>query len=285
MCSTDRIHPDDARFVRSYPWSGTGPDDVFCYTGRGAALNDLNGHERDENAQYYNDTTHCHLLQSSGYEVPGAKRPATRSLPAPGSVNVRSPIQWRPVSSNFNIANGGGLPALQTFTDREAFIADTGAISASGDLPDLGQVADRVTIGSITLSLALGANTIFVGASGTGAEPDWYPLLPGNDIALGVESLQVQTAAPVYALGFDFAEPDATMPSYGGTPVDSTFDVVLYSGSTEVGRTSFNADDDVAAFVGIWSERSFDRATIVDRTGNADDEFFGSFYTGLLPKP
>lgn len=38
-------------------------------------------------------------------------------------------------------------------------------------------------------------------------------------------------------------------------------DIVLYRGPVEVGRASFNAEDDVAGFVGVWSTRAFDRAT------------------------
>jgi hypothetical protein len=41
-------HPDWAGLVRSFSSSGSGPDDTFCYTGHGAALNDLNGTERDQ---------------------------------------------------------------------------------------------------------------------------------------------------------------------------------------------------------------------------------------------
>ena len=106
--------------------------------------------------------------------------------------------------------------------------------------------------------------------------------MPGNEIALGFENLQVQTAAPVFSIGFDFVEPSATMPAYGGTPVDSTFEVVLYLDNTEVGRSSFNAPDDQVRFFGVWSSRAFNRVTIVDKTGNDDDEYFGQFYTGTV---
>jgi hypothetical protein len=108
--------------------------------------------------------------------------------------------------------------------------------------------------------------------------------MAGNEIALGYESLQVQTSTPVYALGFEFVEPNVTMPDYGGTPGDSTFEVVLYSGSTEVARAPFNAVDDVVTFVGVWSSRAFNRVTIVDTSGNDDDEYFGQFFTGVVPK-
>ena len=47
VCTSTQVHPDGAFMVRSYPQSGSGPDDTFCYTGVGAALNDLDGIERD----------------------------------------------------------------------------------------------------------------------------------------------------------------------------------------------------------------------------------------------
>lgn len=171
---------------------------------------------------------------------------------------------------------------VQTFNDKAAFLTATAASSASGPLPDLGPVGEPTTVGTVTFWLAPGGNTLSIGTRDTVAAPDWYPLMEGNEIALGYENLQVQTAAPVFALGFDFVEPDTTMPSFGGAPVDSPYEVVLYAGSLEVGRTSFNALDDEIGFVGVWNDRAFDRVTIIDTTGNHDDEFFGEFYTGAL---
>jgi uncharacterized repeat protein (TIGR03803 family) len=137
----------------------------------------------------------------------------------------------------------------------------------------------------VTFSLAPGGNTLSIGAIETPAAPDWYPQTPGNDIALGFENLQVQAATPVFALGFDFVEPNQTMPDFGGTPVDSTFEVVLYAGTTEVDRFTFNAPDDELAFVGVWSDTAFDRVTIIDTTGDHDDEFFGEFYSAATLPP
>ena len=277
-------HPDGATLTRSYPRSGTGPDDTFCYIGYGAGLNDLNGAERDFLGDYYVGDGFCHYLQSSGLEVPAAKRPATFSLPVPGGVNTKSTIVWRPVNPNVVIANGGPPPVVQVFDNRTGFQNTTGA-SSNGAIPDLGAVGTSVTIGSITFSLALGGDSLAVGASGTPAEPDWYPNLPGNDIALGYENLQLQFATPVYAFGFDFVEPNLSMPPFGGTPGDSTFEIVMYRGAAEIGRTTFNAQDDEPGFVGVWSYQPFDRVTIIDLSGNDDDEFFGQFYIGKNPKP
>jgi len=282
VCSADSTHPDGATLVRSYPRSGSGPDDTFCYTGMGAALNDINGMERDAIGQYYLDAQHCHMIQNAGYEVPGAKRPATRTLPLPGSINTQSKIVWRPVNPNFSLANGA-LP-VERFDDKATFMEATAAIPASGEFPDVGLVGGSATVGTVTFSLAQGGNSLAIGTGGIPGIPDWYPLMPGNEIALGYENLQVQTAVPVFALGFDFVEPNATMPAYGGTPVDSTFEIVLYMGNTEVGRSSFNAPDDQVTFVGVWSSTAFNRVTIIDKTGNDDDEYFGQFYTGTVKR-
>ena len=54
---------------------------------------------------YYPYDIYCHMIVSGGLEVPGAKRPATRSLPAPGVVDGKTLNVWRPVNLNINIAN------------------------------------------------------------------------------------------------------------------------------------------------------------------------------------
>jgi hypothetical protein len=281
-------HPDDAEFVRTIV--GRDGNTAYCYTGPGAALNDINGMERDGSGFYIPGEQYCHMIMASGYEVPGAKRPATRSLPAPGSVNTSTPIVWRPVNPNVNIANDlEPNPQPQTFDNKAAFLAATHGESATGELPDLGFVGGTATVGSVKYDLAPGGNTLAIGAAGTPAAPSWYPDIPGNWTALGYENLQVTLAEPVYSMGFDFVEPNATMPPFGGTPVDSTYQVKLFSGTILVGIFTFNATDDVLAFVGVRSGIPFDRAWIIDVTKDAaghpspfigDDEFFGQFYTG-----
>jgi hypothetical protein len=115
VCSADPSHPDGAAPTGS-PEPG-----VFCYSGPGVALNDTNGLERDQHLDYMRTTREpwiaygyladvryvpCHLIVNGGFEVPGAKRPATFSMPAPGRVNKKSKILWRPVNPNVTIANG-----------------------------------------------------------------------------------------------------------------------------------------------------------------------------------
>lgn len=72
---------------------------VYCYKGQGAGLNDISGRERDRNNVYLTGSKRCHVAWSGGYEVFAAKRPATISYPAPGRVDAKSPIVWRPVST------------------------------------------------------------------------------------------------------------------------------------------------------------------------------------------
>jgi hypothetical protein len=72
---------------------------VWCYKGQGAGLNDPNGTERNSSNVYLTGSKRCHVAWSGGYEVFAAKRPATISYPAPGRVDTKSPIVWRPVTS------------------------------------------------------------------------------------------------------------------------------------------------------------------------------------------
>jgi hypothetical protein len=183
---------------------------------------------------------------------------------------------------------------LKKYQDKAAFTADTSATSASGALPDHGRVLDVETdpvgvypLGSLLLSLPPGGDNVAVGASGTSADPDWYPdPAHTNDIAMGWEHLQVTMPGPVYAFGFDFIEPDATMPAWGGTPVESTYELLLFNGANFVGRLQFDGaaiPNDVQTFIGVWSDRPFNRVIINDVTGSDDDEFFGEFYTSTAP--
>jgi hypothetical protein len=93
-----RPHPDAATY-EGYQLG------AFQYSGYGAALNDINGTERDPTTAYLPGEQYCHNIVNSGYEVPGSKRPATKSLPAPGVVNAKTLIEWRPVNPNVIIAN------------------------------------------------------------------------------------------------------------------------------------------------------------------------------------
>ena len=97
---TSYAHPEGLEPVR------VADDGVFCYAGPGAALNDPNGTERSWTGLYFPDPVRCHyIITGAGYEIPAAKRPATRSHPAPTRVNPKTPIVWRPVAPGLDLAN------------------------------------------------------------------------------------------------------------------------------------------------------------------------------------
>jgi len=64
--------------------------------------------------------------------------------------------------------------------------------------------------------------------------------------------------------------------------VDSTFNLALFSDTTPVGAFTFNfnAPNDVAAFIGVWSDMAFNNVQIREIVGGIDNEFFGEVYTG-----
>lgn len=170
------------------------------------------------------------------------------------------------------------------YDNKTPFLAATSATSATGPLPNLGVVwSGTTTIGSVTFS-GVGGWTFYVGLAGS----DWTTLLPGNEIAINsTENLDVGFANPVYSAGFEFTEPlwDANSPYVGTTPNDSPFIVTLKLGTASIGSFGFNAPDNVASFVGVWSDTAFDRMEIREVTPAVDDEYFGEFYTGSVAMP
>lgn len=140
-----------------------------------------------------------------------------------------------------SIAPAYSQATLHTYTDKAAFLAATGA---TPPLPNLGQI-DNATVGSPTFSPTAPHDTLYIGAFGSAADPDWYPARPGNEIAMTAEHLTVEAAVPVYSLGFEFIEPKTTVQPWGGTPVNSTYKVMLFNGPTLVGEFLFDAPDDV----------------------------------------
>lgn len=186
------------------------------------------------------------------------------------------------------VARNSHAAEIRTYRDKTAFLADTSATAATGPLPDLGLIPSAI-VGSVTFSLAPGGDNLAIGATGTLASPDWCPLTPGNDIAMGFENLAVALAGPVYSLGFDFVQPNVSMPSWGGTPVDSIYEISLSFGASLVGKVQFESiASDVETFLGVWTSVPFDSATIIDITPSPfvdDDEFLGEFHTGTNPAP
>jgi hypothetical protein len=102
ICTNTNVHPDGAPLSAVNPHPST---NVWCYTGRGACLNDPNGIERYSPAEgggYIDDTAHRHYIQYLGATVAAAKRPATYP---DGRIIPNSPIVWRPVAKNATLCN------------------------------------------------------------------------------------------------------------------------------------------------------------------------------------
>ncbi len=89
------------------------------------------------------------------------------------------------------------------------------------------------------------------------------------------EDIDVALAGNRYAFGFDFVEP-RDVPEF----VDSLFRVSLYRNTLLVDSFTFAPDDDVAYFVGVWSDEPFNRVEIRETTGTNENEYYGHFYTG-----
>ena len=98
--TTSRPHPDNA-----YEYSWDEVRGIAWYTDNGAALNDIGGVERSQQHDLGQVIWACHFLEMQGVQVPAAKRPSTKSFPAPGVVNINSRIRWLPANPYVNIAN------------------------------------------------------------------------------------------------------------------------------------------------------------------------------------
>ena len=178
------------------------------------------------------------------------------------------------------------------FENRTDFLLATGATPTTA-LPNLGLIpggsAARQTVGDLTFSIEIlpSSNELFIGSAGEpalGGQP-WTSRLPGNHIAIsGLENLNVDIASPVFSFGFDFVEPEND-PFIHAPFIDSTFGVILLNEGLSVASFTFNAPDDTAAFIGVWTSSPFQRVEIREIVGGAENEFFGQFYTGITPVP
>lgn len=173
--------------------------------------------------------------------------------------------------------------AVQVFDDKSSFLAQTTATVATAPYVDagfnvFGPGASTLVSGSVTFTSAPGL--LYMG--------DASSRLAGAEITIdGTESVDVALAGAVYSLGFDFVEPQHDPLVYAPFE-DSTFTVSLFRGAASVGSFTFNAANDSAAFVGVWSTVAFDRVQIRETTGGIENEFYGQFYTGTLapvPEP
>ena len=165
-----------------------------------------------------------------------------------------------------------GLQSVQAatftlFSDKSTFLSATGATSATGPLPNVGSVGPGpYTLGSLTFTNPNAVTQIFL---------DWTAISPGNELAInGKEDLDVDAAAPVFALGFDFVN-----------VTGSTFNLELFSSTTSLTTQTVTPPTNVLSFVGIQADVAFDRVEIRDITGSIVDEFYGEFFTAEVPEP
>jgi hypothetical protein len=202
----------------------------------------------------------------------------------------------------FALPNASALTVIEEYDDKTEFLTATGAISV-GAFPDDGSIGAHPaskTVGDATFSTVHSPQALFVGANGIGAVPggDWTSLTTGNDIALSDdEDLDIVLASDVYSIGFEFVEPSCTIQDAGNLcpnsdigsnvdtvdTIDSEFEVTLKDDGTTIAQFTFNAPDDQAAFVGVWSNDPFDSVEIRETTGGNDNEYYGEFYTGDTP--
>lgn len=180
--------------------------------------------------------------------------------------------------------------AIITFADKTLFLSQTSATDATGAMPASGGPYDGLSVGSVSFY----AERFFV--------DNYTTYLSGNEIGVSwgagefsspyTDGLDATFDSLVYSAGFDFVEP-----SVGGggldacgnaTCVDSTYQVTLINGATIIDSFMFNAADDTAAFIGVWSDALFDKLEIREIVGDDDNELYGQFYTGdtvLSPVP
>jgi hypothetical protein len=204
----------------------------------------------------------------------------------------------------FAFPNASALTFIEEYDDKTDFLTATGATSV-GAFPDDGSIGPHPAskiVGDATFSTVHAGQALYVGANGIGAvtNGDWTLLTAGNDIALSDnEDLDVDLSSSVYSIGFEFVEPSCTNSNQDETNIcaddeiganvpnasiiDSEFEVTLKDGGITIAQFTFNATDDQAAFVGVWSNDPFDSVEIRETTGGNDNEYYGEFFTGDTP--
>tara|TARA_R110002049_G_scaffold252264_2_gene427265 strand:+ start:2442 stop:3095 length:654 start_codon:yes stop_codon:yes gene_type:complete len=172
---------------------------------------------------------------------------------------------------------------ITTYTDKAAFLADTGAASVSGTLPNLGGlgVGNPVILGGVTLNLAGNSTQFFV--------DNRTPVNPGFDIAIsGDENFDAVLDVPTYSFGFDVVEPDAVCFPGVGCFNQSQFTVTVGSDSeifTLMGLSS-DLSTPILDFVGIVSDTPFSFVEVRETiTSGSTNEYFGEFYAAPVPIP
>ncbi len=179
--------------------------------------------------------------------------------------------------------------AVVVYSNEGAFAAASGATLHA--LPS-GVNATSLT----TVDNALTLSTVGLAPGTTNMITDWasWPgvgvsRLSGVEMAIsGTESFNssVTLGADRYAFGFGIYEStDNALPGCNFTCTDSTFTITLKNNGSTVGLFTLAPANDVAVFWGVHTDYAFDAVEIRETTGGADNEIFGTFYTGTTPVP
>lgn len=189
------------------------------------------------------------------------------------------------------VVSSASQATIITFSDRTAFETATGA-TLSGAIPGGGAGSGNVasfSTGNLTFTSET-PPTINISR-------DWSTLISEPfDLAInGREQFNVDSSGDIFSFGFDFHEPSLSRPPGPQFPdtcnticVDSTFEITLLNGLVAIDSFQFNRPDDSLQFVGVWSSGAFNRIEVREKTGTADNEFFGNFSTGaiaMVPAP
>lgn len=182
--------------------------------------------------------------------------------------------------------------AVVTYSSEAAFAVATGSTlhalptGAGGSYVIANSISS--TDGVITLNTASGSLI---------SNWETYPgvgvsRLGGPDLAIsGPESFDVavQFGADRYAFGFGIYEStDNGTPGCNFTCTESTFTITLWNDGVQLSPSYLlSPANDTAVFWGLQTDFAFDAIKIRETTGNADNEIFGTFYSGTqsVPEP
>jgi hypothetical protein len=161
--------------------------------------------------------------------------------------------------------------SLMVYDSQEKFLADTKA-TATSPFPTIGKTThyshDNIRFTPTSPNTLVGRNLT--------------NLLPGNELGInGLENLNIDLPTLINVFGFDFVEP-RLMPNVNAQFIDSTFQVTLFKFGAAIGAFQFARPNDVASFVGVTSDLTFNRVEIREMVGGIENEFYGTFYTGNL---
>lgn len=187
-----------------------------------------------------------------------------------------------------NAANAG----IITFDNRAAFIAATGATA-------IGPIPMSASTGDFSLG---GLNFITEPPASFNRSRNWSTVISeAFDLAInGREQFNIESAGPIFSIGFDFHEPILSTPPGPTDPdtcntvaascIPSEFEVTLLNGAAIVDSFQFQSptphnNNLLLQFVGVGSSDPFDRIEIRELVGTADNEFFGNFLIGRTPVP